>query len=313
MQGAGITAIGGSVHVLDLGQPGGPASDEVLIAVKAAGVGNWDDLVRTGQWNVGATPPMALGVEAAGVIEAVGDEVTNLAPGDEVMTHPLPLRQQGTWADKLIAPAVLIARKPRNASWESAAAFPVPALTAEQVLGETLQVRKGEWVLVHGAGGVTGGVIVQLAVAKGAVVIATASSASAERLRRYGAMAVLDHHNAEWPTKVRELTDSGAGVSAAVNAARGEAKVALQAVARGGRLATITGDPPQTERGITAWNVYVRPDGAQLDALAESFAAGQISIHVATTYPIEDAAVALAAAVSGGVGGAAVLVMRESN
>lgn len=77
MQGAGITAIGGSVHVLDLGQPGGPASDEVLIAVKAAGVGNWDDLVRTGQWNVGATPPMALGVEAAGVIEAVGDEVTN--------------------------------------------------------------------------------------------------------------------------------------------------------------------------------------------------------------------------------------------
>ena len=64
--------------------------DEVLIEVRAAGVGNWDEFVRTGGWDVGRSPPMALGVEAAGVVAAVGGMVTDWAPGDEVMTHPLP-------------------------------------------------------------------------------------------------------------------------------------------------------------------------------------------------------------------------------
>lgn len=306
MLGAGITRFDGPVHMLELAEPRHLAGDEVLVAVRAAGVANWDEFVRTGRWDVGRRPPMALGVEAAGLIEAVGDQVRGFATGDEVMTHPLPLRHDGTWAEKLIAPAALLARKPPNVSWGSAGAFPVPALTAEQVLEEALRIRNGEWVLVHGGGGVTGTMLVRLAIAKGAAVVTTASPAHVTRLREYGAAAVLDYHDPEWLVRVRELT-GGLGVAAAVNAAPGQAQIALQSVMSGGRFATITGDPPEPERRITVANVYVRPDGQQLTRLAELLAAGELAIPIAATYPIDDAARALTDAITGQAGGAIVI------
>src|SRR5919204_5739344 len=168
MRAAGIDAFGGEVQMLELAEPGSPAPDEAVISVRAAGVGNWDEFVRTGSWDVGRRPPLALGVEAAGVVAAVGEDVTSLAPGDEVLTHPLPLRHQGAWAERLVAPVALVAQKPAAMSWETAAAFPVPALTADQALAEAVPMPAGEWVLVNGAGGVTGGLVVQLAVARAA-------------------------------------------------------------------------------------------------------------------------------------------------
>ena len=94
MQAAGIDAFGGEVRMLELAAPPPPAPDEVVIAVHAAGVGNWDEIVRVGNWDVGRRPPLALGVEAAGVVAAIGDQVTSVSRGDEVLTHPLPLRHQ---------------------------------------------------------------------------------------------------------------------------------------------------------------------------------------------------------------------------
>src|SRR5215472_18104692 len=91
--------------MIDVGEPRPLAGDEVLLEVRAAGVGNWDEFVRTGGWDVGAKPPMALGVEAAGIVLAAGQAVGDWAPGEAVMTHPVPLRDQGTWAPRLIAPA----------------------------------------------------------------------------------------------------------------------------------------------------------------------------------------------------------------
>src|SRR6266496_1963867 len=112
MQAAGIDAFGGEVRMLQVAAPASPAPDEVVILVHAAGVGNWDEIVRVGDWDVGRRPPLALGVEAAGVVAAVGEDVTSLALGDAVLTHPLPLRHQGAWAELLVAPAALVARKP---------------------------------------------------------------------------------------------------------------------------------------------------------------------------------------------------------
>ncbi|HMH81294.1 MAG TPA: alcohol dehydrogenase catalytic domain-containing protein, partial [Gemmatimonadales bacterium] len=166
MKAAGIDAFGGEVQLLELAAPAAPAPDEVVISVRAAGVGNWDEIVRVGGWDVGRRPPLALGVEAAGVVAAAGEDVTSLAPGDEVLTHPLPLRHQGAWAERLVAPAALVARKPAAVPWAAAAAFAVPALTADQALTEAAPVRPGEWLLVHGAGGVTGELAVQLAVTR---------------------------------------------------------------------------------------------------------------------------------------------------
>src|SRR4029453_7506957 len=262
MQAAGIDAFGGQVHLLELEAPGAPAPDEVVISVHAAGVANWDEFVRTGDWRVAPRPPLALGVAAAGVVAAVGQDVRSLATGDQVLTHPVPLRHQGTWAQWLLAPAALVARKPAVVSWEQAAAFPVPALTADQALTQAAPVPDGQGVLGDGPGGVTGGRTVQLAVARGATVVATAGPSSAPRVRGDGAHVVVDYHDPRWPAHVRDATPDGVGVGAAVNAAPGGAAAALQTVAAGGGPGTVTGDPPPPERGVGVTDVYVRADGA---------------------------------------------------
>jgi NADPH:quinone reductase-like Zn-dependent oxidoreductase len=312
MQAAGIDAFGGEVRTLELAAPGSPAPDELVISVRAAGVANWDEIVRVGEWDVGRRPPLALGVEAAGVVAAVGEEVTSFALGDEVLTHPLPLRHQGAWAELLVAPAVLVASKPATVPWETAAAFPVPALTADQALSEAAPSPAGEWVLVHGAGGVTGGLVVQLAVARGATVVATAGPSSESRVRDYGARIVLDYHDPDWPTQAREASPGGRGVGAAVNAAPAGAVSALQAVADDGRLATITGDPPTPERGVTVADVYVEADGERLAALAEALKDGLLSLNVGARFALADAATALQDAVTGRAAGTIVLTLDHS-
>jgi NADPH:quinone reductase-like Zn-dependent oxidoreductase len=95
MRVAGIRRVGGPVEMIEVSEPRPLAGDEVLLEVKAAGVANWDEFVRTGGWDVGASPPMALGVEAAGTVVAAGNAVSGWAPGDAAMTHPVPLRDQG--------------------------------------------------------------------------------------------------------------------------------------------------------------------------------------------------------------------------
>jgi hypothetical protein len=191
MRGAGIDAFGGKVRMLELAAPASPAPDEVVILVHAAGVGNWDEFVRVGDWDVGRRPPLAL-----------GGDVRGLAPGDEVLTHPVPLRHQGARAQWLLAPAALVARKPAPVGWAAAAAFPVPALTADQALTAAAPVPAGEWVLVHGAGGVTGGLAVQLAVAQGATVVATAGPVecgAGRWLRRTGGVVRLSRSGVAGP------------------------------------------------------------------------------------------------------------------
>ena len=306
MRVAGITTLGSPVEIFEVDELAPPAAGEVLIDVVAAGIGNWDDLVRLGSWQVGGPAPMALGTSAAGTVAAVGPGVTEPRVGDDVVTHPLPLRRHGTWATRLLAPAASVASRPAEASWEASGAFPIPALTAAQALDEALEVERGGWVVVNGAGGVTGGLLVQVAVARGARVIATASAKKAERIRDYGAAEVLDYHD-DWPALVREIT--GDGAAKAVNAAPAQAATTLKAVADGGRLATITTDPPPEERGIAVANVYVRPDGPQLSALAEMLADGTLTVPIASVRPLEDAADALREVVAG-VDGAIVLSLR---
>jgi NADPH:quinone reductase-like Zn-dependent oxidoreductase len=239
------------------------------------------------------------------VVEA-GPGVTGWQKGDEVMTHPVPLADQGTWAPLLIVPAALLAAKPADLEWALAGAFPVPALTASQAL-DALNVREGERLLVNGAGSVTGGLIVGLAAMSGVAVVATAGPSSADRIRRAGASLVLDYHNPDWPHQVRVWTD-GHGVDAAANTARGAAGSAIVAVRDGGRLATITSDPPRQDRGITVSSVYVRADSAQLASAARALSGGHLPFVVGSEFALEDAAAALARAVRGAGGAVALLL-----
>jgi NADPH:quinone reductase-like Zn-dependent oxidoreductase len=305
LRAAGIEAFGDDVALLELPEPPPLETGQVLIEVKAAGVGNWEEFVRTGRWDVGRVAPLALGVEAAGEVVGVGPEVEWPAAGAAVMTHPLPLPYQGCWAERLVAPAHLVAEKPPNASWADAGAFPVPALTAEQVVSEALDVQPGETILVNGAGGVTGGMIVELAANSGARVIATASESSAARVMALGADVVVDYHDPEWTSLARDAAESS-GIRAAANAAGGGEADALSTLVDGGRLATITGAPPPEERGISITNVIVRPDGDELRLLAASLAEGKLHIDIRASYPLTRAAEALAEATKGS-GGAVVL------
>jgi NADPH:quinone reductase-like Zn-dependent oxidoreductase len=306
MRAAGISEFGGAVGRIDLPDSRPLADDEVLIETRAAGVGNWEEFVRTGEWDVGRAPPMALGVEAAGIITAVGDSVEDWEPGDEVLGHPLPLRDQGTWAPLLIASATVLARKPSDVSWEAAAAFPVPALTATQVIDGALAVRPDDLVLVNGGGGVTGTLLVGVAAARGAEVIATAGPASHERLLRLGAAHVLDYHDSDWPEQARAI-GGDLGVNAVANAAPNGSADAIGTLRDGGHLATITQDPPDEQRGIEISSVIVEPDGRALGEVAELLAAGKLEVSVAATFPLEDAAAALGAAIEGAGGRAVVL------
>ncbi|GAA1328404.1 NADP-dependent oxidoreductase [Pseudonocardia xinjiangensis] len=308
MRAAGVREFGGRVELLDLPDPRDPGPDEVVIEVAASGVGNWDDIVRTGAWNVGLTPPMALGVEVAGGVIAVGSRVTGIRQGDEVLGHPLQLREQGCWAERVVVDAALVVRKPLGVSWEVAAAFPVPALTAEQALADSLKLTEGETLLVHGAGGTTGGLIVQLAALRGARVIATAGPSSADRTAQGGAAEVVDYHDSGWPERVRELT-GGVGVDAAVNTVRDGSTDTVLAVRDGGRMATITGDPPTDDRGISVADVYVRPDPAQLAELCALLGAARLSLPVGAALPLFEAARALERAIAGTSGGPVVLLV----
>ena len=305
MRGAGVSRIGGPVTVLDLPGPRRPGTGEVLLDVQASGAGNWDEFVRTGGWDTGIRPPMALGVEAAGRVAAVGDDVAGIAVGDAVTTHSLPLRGQGSWAQQHLAAAADVALIPPGVPWDAAAALPVPALTASQALA-ALDIQPGQAVLIHGAGGVTGQLLVRLAVRQGSRVIATAGPGGAARVRAQGASAVLDYHDPGWPGQVRALT--GGGADAAVNAAPPGAPDAMRATRDGGRLATIAGDPPAPQRRIAVTPVVVAPDGARLRLLAGWLAEGTISISVGGRYPLEQAGEALARA-RRGLHGAAVVIL----
>src|SRR2546430_13722274 len=186
MRVARTPAVGDPVEILEVDELAPPAADEARIDVAAAGIGSWDELVRIGSWRIGGPAPMALGTEAAGTVAAAGSGVAEVREGDEVITHPLPLRRHGTWTGRVLAPAATVAPRPPEASWEAGGAFPIPALTAAQALDEALGIESGGWVVVNGAGGVTGGLLVQLAAARGGRVIATAGAKKAKRIRGSG-------------------------------------------------------------------------------------------------------------------------------
>ena len=130
-----------------------------------------------------------------------------------------------------------------------------------------------------------GSQLVGLAAARGAEVIATAGPASHERLRRLGAAHVLDYHDPDWPEQARAIA-GGLGVAAVANAVPNGSAVAIGTVRDGGRLATITQDPPDEQRGIEISSVIVEPDGRALGELAELLAAGKLEVSTAATFPL---------------------------
>jgi NADPH:quinone reductase-like Zn-dependent oxidoreductase len=266
------------VQRLVLPEPPAPGPGQVVMAVEAAGMGPWDALLHSGGWDVGLRPPAALGVEGSGTVLAVGAGALEVMVGDAILAHQAPLPAgSGLWGERALLEAVQVARRPIGLDAVAAGAVPVAGLTAVQAL-DAVGLRAGERLLVIGGAGATGALIVQLAARAGLHVTATASSRNQARLRRLGAAAVLDYHDAHWPER------AGGPFDAAIVAARATARAALGRVRDGGRLCSITSDAPPEERAIRTANLYVAANAAQLEELAKRVAAGELEL---TLEPVQ--------------------------
>src|SRR5918911_4178682 len=221
-----------------------------MLRVHAAGVNPVDTKVREGRL-ANAFPvrfPLILGWDAAGIVEEVGPAVTWFKPGDRAYgycrRHELHF---GTYAEYTTVPEGYLAHIPEGLALEEAAALPLAALTAHQGL-EMIGLRGGETLFLTGGAGGVGHLAIQLAVARGARVIATASPDNHDFLRELGAEP-LDYHHGDIGDRVRELLDGG-GADAAVDLFGGEAREqAFAALRLGGRVVSVARPPPERRDG----------------------------------------------------------------
>ncbi|MFE6978244.1 NADP-dependent oxidoreductase [Streptomyces sp. NPDC057682] len=278
-----------------------PGPGQVRLRIRAAAVNPMDYKIRRG-WmeDVFSTSlPAVPGVEGAGVVDALGEGVTGFAVGDEV----LGWTATGSYAEYALAAASLIARKPPGLDWQDAAALTIAASTAQRVLDE-LAVASGETLLLHGAAGAVGTAAVQLAVARGATVIGTASPANHDYLRVLGATPVT--YGDGLVERVREAAPQGVD---AVFDASGRGALPDSVELRGGttdRIVTIA-DPDAAKYGV-AFSGGGSRSGEQLAEHARRAAAGELRVPVAAALSLEEAARAQELSERGHVRGKLVLL-----
>jgi NADPH:quinone reductase-like Zn-dependent oxidoreductase len=267
--------------------------DGVLVRVKAAGVNPVDAKIRGG-YMAQALPfhfPVILGWDVAGVVEEAGPAVTWFKPGDEVYgyirRHHL---QYGTYAEYVTAPEGFFAHMPAELSFVEAAALPCSVLTGHQSL-EVLGLRGGETLFIGGGAGGVGHLAIQLAVARGARVVATASERNHDFLRELGADP-LDYHVDDLPARVRDLLDDS-GTDAAFDLFGGDAREqAFASLRPGGRLVSVARPAPEPRDGHHEVHyIFVRPSGYDLgEHVTPLVAEGSLRPHVQQTFPLERAA-----------------------
>ncbi|MEV6239629.1 NADP-dependent oxidoreductase [Lentzea sp. NPDC051838] len=288
----------GGPEVLELTEADEPHAGpgQVRLKVVAAAVNPLDHKIRNG-WMPHFAPafPATPGLEAAGIVDEVGEGVTGVAVGDEVLAWTVT----GAYAEYALATDFAV--KPANLDWDTAAALPVAVETSVRVL-DTLKVGEGDTLLLHGAAGVVGAVAVQLAVARGATIIGTASERNHDYLRSLGAVPVA--YGDGLADRVRAAAPQG--VDAVFDAA-GQGDLPVSIELRGGtdRIVTIA-DPQAADLGVT-FSGGGGPFGDRLTEYAKLAADGKLTVRVAQSLPLADAGKAQELSATGHAGGKVVL------
>lgn len=283
-----------------------PGPGQVRIAVRAAGVNALDCKIRDGSLRqvFPVDFPHIPGVEAAGVIDALGEGVTGLTLGDQVFGPTAT----GSYAGYALAPAAVATLKPGPLDWEQAAALPVAAETSYRVL-ELLALRPGETLLVHAAAGAVGVIAVQIAVARGATVIGTASEANHDLLRSLGAIPVA--YGDGLVDRVRAVARGG--VHAAMDAAgRGDALAASVELTGGKERVVTIADAAGAARLGVHFSSGASDEPRHRPAFEEAlalFAAGKLRVVIHRVYPLDQAAEAHRESERGHVTGKIVLTL----
>lgn len=267
----------------------------VLIKVRAAGLNPLDNALAAGLF-AAMMPheyPLVLGRDAAGVVEAVGEGVDHVEPGQEVFGNiPLaPPVRTGTLAEYALLPAGSVVAKPAGLDFVTAAALPLASAAAAAAV-DRIDPQPGQVVLVNGGSGGVGRYAVQLLATRGVTVVATGTAADAGRLTELGATTVVDF--TAGPVAEQVLAAHPDGVDALVNlVGHTAAEVPLDAVRKGGTVATTTMAPDAdtlAAAGLTGGMVQAHPVRETTAPLAELAAAGLLAVDVHTVLPLEQAA-----------------------
>ncbi|NED75201.1 NADP-dependent oxidoreductase [Streptomyces sp. SID9944] len=285
-----------------------PRPNEVLVRVRAAGVNPTDWKHRAQRVFLGE-PPYVLGWDVSGVVEATGVGVALFRPGDEVFGMlPYPFGH-GSHAEYVTAPARAFAAKPAGIDHVQAAALPLVSLTAWQALVERAELRAGQRVLIHAAAGGVGHVAVQIAKARGAYVIGTASAGKHDFLREIGVDEPVDY-------RTTDVTEAVRDVDVVLDTLGGETSVrSLRTLRPGGVVVSIlpvgSDDfPTEAERlGVRAVRMLVDADHHGMRAIADLVETGRLRPTVAGTFPLAEAAKAHELGETGRTTGKLVLVM----
>ncbi|PBB82743.1 NADPH:quinone reductase [Mesorhizobium sp. WSM3879] len=268
-----------------------PKASEVLVRVKAAGINPVDGAVRAGYFPLIGEPPFILGWDISGTVEALGTGVTAFKVGDAVFGMPRFPKQAAAYAEFVATPVDEIAAKPAAVDHAQAAALPLAGLTAWQGLVRHGGLQSGQRVLIHAGAGGVGHLAVQIAKARGAWVIATASPDKLDYVRSIGADEVVDYTNGDFTERVRDI-------DLVLDAMGGDhADRSLKVLREGGVLVSLLNVHDATrakagERNIRVERMSVVPDREGLVELARLVDARKLAVHVAKAFPLNQAGAA---------------------
>jgi NADPH:quinone reductase-like Zn-dependent oxidoreductase len=268
-----------------------PGPDEVLVRVEATGVHPFDWKVRKGYFKdfMPVSLPHIPGVDLAGVVAAVGPGVEAFKPGDRVYGNG-----RETYAEYAISDQGALAQMPKNLTFEQAAAVPLGVATAWVALDAA--GRESRRLLIHGGAGGVGAFAVQLALIRGADVIATASTANVEFLHGLGVATVIDYSQTRFE-------DTVSGVDAVIDTVGGEVTDRSWGVLkRGGILVAMAGPPSEekaAEYGVRTASIQGRATTQMLTQVSELIESGRLKVELAKVFPLAEAAKAHAISESG--------------
>src|ERR1700722_4298761 len=262
-----------------------PQELQVLVRVCAAGVGPWDALVRTGKSGLPLTPPLTLGSEISGIVEKVGANTIGFAPGGGGLGATNPLFIMG-YAEYAVVSARMIAKKPAALSHIEAAAMPVVAVMAWQMLFDHAALREGQTVVIHGGAGNVGAYAVQLARTKKLHVIATVRNGDADYVRGLGAHEVIN-------TETFNVANFARRADAVIDTVGGPLQDQLLTFVKPGGIIVSSVSRPNVQlaqkRRVRADYFIVDVNTAQLTRLAEMHDKNELVIPVGSVLPLGEA------------------------
>ena len=286
-----------------------PKDDQLLVRVIAAGVNPVDGMIRSGMFakGGGGAFPMILGGDIAGIIEKVGSKITNFKAGDPVFAY-VSLDNNGGYAQYALTTERETASKPKSLTYVEAAAVPIVGLTAWQALVDSAKLSAGQTVLIHGGSGGVGSFAIQIAKARGAKVIATASTANQDLLKELGADVAIDY------TK-QKFEDVAKDVDVVLDSV-GKDTLARSygVIKKGGFIVSIVARLDQTEldkHGIHGAALSVDPNSQELAEIGKLIDQGKIKVIVSQTFPLSEAKTAQEKVATGHTRGKIVLKVAE--